>query len=196
LGIPFASLVTLHQVHGTEVKIIKCLPPDPPLVADAMVTASPGVALGILTADCAPVFFADREKKIIGACHAGWKGALAGVVEKTVKAMVDLGSKKTSIQAVIGPTICSFSYEVDEKFCQFFLTNNPASAIFFQSSSKKQHYQFDLPGFLIKKMEDFGLKNPIFIEKDTKTGPFFSRRQALESHLTQYGCGISVIMIN
>ena len=119
---PGAQLVTLHQVHSaTAIPVTTPFPDDARPKADALVTDRPGLALGILTADCTPVLFADRDAGVIGAAHAGWKGALSGVVESTLAAMETLGASRAKIVAAIGPTIARRSYEVDEDFLRRFL---------------------------------------------------------------------------
>ena len=155
---PGARLVTVHQVHSPDVlHAVAPWPDDARPRADAMVTDRPGLALGILTADCAPVLLADAEAGVIGAAHAGWKGALAGVVEATVGAMERLGADRTRIAAAIGPCIARKSYEVDEGFFRRFAEADPEHERFFAAGRREGHHQFDLEGFVLSRLAAAGL---------------------------------------
>jgi YfiH family protein len=149
---PGADLVTLHQVHSaTAIPVFAPHPDDARPHADAMATDRPGLALGILTADCTPVLFADVEAGVIGAAHAGWKGALGGVVGATVEAMEKLGARRERIATAIGPTIAQPSYEVDEVFFARFAAVEPANARFFSPGLPGRH-QFDLEGYVLSRL--------------------------------------------
>src|SRR5229473_6928106 len=148
LALTAERLVTCHQVHGTATVTVerpwrRAANPR----ADGMVTAVPGIALGILAADCAPVLFADPSAGIIGAAHGGWRGALAGVMEATVATMVRLGAQPRRIRAGIGPCIAQPSYEVGPEFAAAFAAADPASDRFFAPASRPGHHLFDLPGY-------------------------------------------------
>ena len=154
---PGARLVGLYQVHSA-----RCVTVTEPWddahrpEADALVTDRPGLLLGVLTADCAPVLFADSEAGVIGAAHAGWKGALGGVTDATIEAMVALGAKPGRIAAAIGPCIAQGSYEVDEAFRARFLAADAASAADF-GPGQPGHWQFDLPGYLARRLRHAGI---------------------------------------
>ena len=143
------ALVTVYQVHGAEVAVAEApwRPDDVPRV-DALVTGNRDVALGILTADCAPILFAAPRAGVVGAAHAGWRGALAGVIEATVAAMNRLGAANREIVAVIGPCIAQASYEVGPEFPQPFLARDAAHRTLFRPSGRLGHHQFDLPGYI------------------------------------------------
>ena len=143
------QLVSLSQVHSPIVHTLPAWGSETGkrLEGDAMVTATPGLALGILTADCAPVLLADPRAKVIGAAHAGWKGALGGVLEATLEAMEKLGAQRMRIQAVIGPSISQDAYEVGWDFRDRFLKLGLRNRRFFVPSDKEGHYRFDLPGY-------------------------------------------------
>ena len=131
MGVEPDHLLTVQQIHSADVVTVNALFTDRPL-ADAMVTATPGIVLGVLTADCQPVLFADAKAGVIGAAHAGWRGAKDGVLEATVVAMEALGATRASIRAVIGPTISQSAYEVGPEFIDSFITDDPQNARFFK----------------------------------------------------------------
>ncbi len=159
LGLAPSALVTGKQVHGTETVVVeKPWPEDQAPRADALVTRVPGMALGILTADCAPVLLADSEARVIGAAHAGWRGALEGVIESAVAAMEDLGASAPRIRAAIGPCIARISYEVGPEFPAPFLAQDPANAAFFAPGARAGHFLFDLPGYTEKRLKALGLE--------------------------------------
>jgi YfiH family protein len=197
LGFPKIPMVALNQVHGTCVKtIVAPWPFESPPDGDGMVTDIPHLALAVLTADCGPVLFADTQKRVIGVCHAGWRGAFSGILEKTVTAMEALGSQRADISASLGPTIAQESYEVDGVFRQRFLDKDPATVVFFEPTDKAGHSFFDLPGFIKKKLGALRLKNVHVLGKNTFSGPFFSRRKVLKNQETSYGCSASVIVLS
>lgn len=197
LGFSQSPLLTLRQIHETRIKMVTTpWELQSSLVADGMVTCIPHLALGILTADCGPVLFVDTQKRVIGACHAGWRGAFAGILEETIKAMEALGSQRANIVASLGPTIAQESYEVDALFYQKFLKEEASMSAFFQNARKENHFLFNLPGFIQKKLEALHLKNVHILGKNTFTGPFFSRRKIVKNKQTTHGCGVSVIMLS
>ncbi|MEL6680768.1 MAG: peptidoglycan editing factor PgeF [Pseudomonadota bacterium] len=187
-------LVTLWQVHSADaVTVTEPFAQRPK--ADALVTATPGLVLGILTADCAPVLFADVEAGVVGAAHAGWKGALGGVVEATVAAMVLLGAARERIRATVGPTIAQASYEVGEDFMDRFLDEDPGFQQFFAGGAPGKA-QFDLPGFVLHRCREAGVAAD-WIGRDTYAEPvrFFSYRRATHRGEGDYGRLISAIRV-
>ena len=194
---PGAQLVTLHQVHSaTAIPVTTPFPDDARPKADALVTDRPGLALSILTADCTPVLFADRDAGVIGAAHAGWKGALSGVVESTLAAMETLGASRAKIVAAIGPTIARRSYEVDEDFLRRFLADDPAHERFF-AAGKPGHHQFDLEGFVVARLAAAGVTRVEALGLDTYSDPdrFCSFRRATHRGEPDYGRQISLIAL-
>ena len=196
--LPDAKLVGLYQIHSADaVAVVE--PWDDRLRprADALVTATPGLALGILTADCAPVLFADREAGVVGAAHAGWKGALGGVTDSTISLMETLGARRDRIAAAIGPCIARASYEVDEGFLATFTKADPANERFF-AGGKPGHYQFDLEAYVAHRLALAGLTRIEAMGLDTYPAPerFFSFRRATHRGEADYGRQISIIGIN
>ena len=161
-----------------------------------MATDRPGLVLGILTADCAPVLLADREAGVIGAAHAGWKGALGGVVEATVAAMEELGAKRERIAAAVGPCIARRSYEVDDGFLRRFAEAGPEAERFF-ALGREGHHQFDLEGFVLARLAAAGLTRIEAIGEDTYSQPdrFFSYRRATHKGEADYGRQGSLISL-
>jgi len=194
---PGARLVTVHQVHSGDAVAVTAPWPDearPPL--DAMATDRPGLALGILTADCAPVLFADRQAGIIGAAHAGWKGAFSGVIEATVAEMEKLGAERHRIAAAVGPCIARRSYEVDEAFLRRFADADPANGRFF-TLGRTGHHQFDLEGFVVSRLAEAGLHDCEALGIDTYSDAdrFYSYRRATHRGEPTYGRQISLIAL-
>ena len=193
--LPRAVLAGLYQVHSAE-----CIILDDPWAdearprADALATRQKNVLLGILTADCAPVLLADREAGVIGAAHAGWKGALSGVTDATIDAMEALGARRTCIAAAIGPCIAQSSYEVDEAFLARFLAENDANARFFVSGRESRH-QFDLESYVAHRLLAAGVGAVERSRLDTYAAPdrFFSFRRATHGGEPAYGRQISLI---
>ena len=192
------GLVSLYQVHGRDVVVVgddyDVAGPRPK--ADGMVTTRRGVALGILTADCAPVLFTDPDAGVIGACHAGWRGALAGITDATIEAMERLGAVRKRIRAVIGPLIRQPSYEVSESFRSGFLDAAAGNAAFFAPGRREGHWQFDLPGYLMQRLqqarvaaEDLGL------DTCADAARFFSYRRTTLAGEPDYGRQISAIVL-
>jgi YfiH family protein len=191
-------LATLFQVHSAIVVTLdEGSPPRERPRADALVTRRPGVALGILTADCAPVLFADVAAGVIGAAHAGWRGALAGVLEATVGAMTALGAEPHRIAAGIGPAIQQASYEVGPEFSAAFLAADPANAAFFRAAPRAGHFLFDLTGYAARRLERMGLARVERAAGDTAAEPerFFSYRRSCLRRETDYGRALSAITL-
>ncbi|HVI98258.1 MAG TPA: peptidoglycan editing factor PgeF [Sphingomonas sp.] len=193
--LPGAALVTLYQVHSAEaVAVTAPFADDARPHADALVTDRPGVLLGILTADCAPVLFADADAGVVGAAHAGWKGALAGVTDATIAAMEALGAKRARITAAIGPCIARASYEVDAAFARRFEDADPANERFF-APGRTGHHQFDLEAYVAHRLAAAGIARVEALGEDTYVQParFFSYRRATHRGEPSYGRQIALI---
>ncbi len=196
LGVKPDHLISGYQEHGIQIAVITGPLVDRPK-ADGLVSNTPGVALGILTADCGPILFADPEAQVIGACHAGWKGALAGIYASTVAAMEGLGAKRSRIVAVLGPTISQAAYEVGPEFPKPFLAQDGRHSKFFIPSVKQGHYMFDLPAFLLKRMMGLGLAKVVDLGLCTYADEqrFFSFRRTTHRAEADYGRLISAIAL-
>ncbi|MDF0597832.1 peptidoglycan editing factor PgeF [Psychromarinibacter halotolerans] len=189
------ALIGVRQVHSATAVRAEDIGPDSPR-ADAMVSATPGLALAILTADCQPVLFADREAGVVGAAHAGWRGALDGVLEATVDLMVEAGARRERITAAIGPTISQSAYEVGPEFQEAFLAADPDNARFFRAGDgDRQH--FDLPGFGLHRLRTAGVGQAEWTRWCTYADPrrFFSYRRSQHRSEADYGRLISVIRL-
>lgn len=187
LGLPAEALSTLYQIHSADVvHLTEPLGLEGLPKGDALVTDRPGLALGIATADCAPVLFADPTAQVIGACHSGWGGAFKGVVETTVEAMAALGADRDRIIAVLGPCIHQTSYEVGPEFKERFLERDPQTEQFFTPSDKDGHFRFDLPGFVLDRMKAAGVGRVGHVAEDTYSNPdrFYSYRRATHNQET------------
>ena len=179
LGFSAETLLTLAQVHGSHVVTVTEPAEGERPEADALVTRMSGVVLGILTADCAPVLLVDPEARVIGAAHAGWKGALSGVIGKTIEAMERIGAQRGRIMAAIGPTIAAGDYEVGESFRSAFLGHDPEAEPFFQTPpGGKPH--FDLPGYVLARLRASGVATAETVGVSTYAAPerYFSHRYA------------------
>ncbi len=195
--LPATTLLTLYQIHSAEVVTVtqRWDDADRPR-ADALVTDCPGLLLGILTADCAPVLFADREAGVVGAAHAGWKGAIGGVTDAMIAAMEALGARRERIVAAIGPCIARASYEVDDGFLRTFAAADPANDRFF-AASREGHHQFDLEAYVAHRLAAAGLTRIEALGLDTYADEarFFSFRRATHRGEADYGRQISLIGI-
>ena len=188
----------LYQIHSAEVEIVTApWPQDAQPKADAMVTKLPGIALGILTADCGPVLFADAKNGVIGAVHAGWKGAFGGVLENTVAAMEALGAERMHITAVLGPCIAQDSYEIGPEFRERLVAAKPGNTAYFIPSIKPGHFMFDLPGYIASRLEPLGLAKVELLARDTcaEEKHFFSYRRSCLRNEPDYGRQVSAIML-
>ncbi len=195
---PDVRLVTLYQIHSsTAVNVTSPWEIGEAPQADAMVTNVPGIALGMLTADCAPVLLADAKAGVIGAAHAGWKGALDGVVASTVAAMEKLGASRERIAAAIGPCISQASYEVDGEFHANFLRADSANARFFAPSTRESHFRFDLESYVAMRLADAAVANVERLSACTyaRSADFFSFRRATHRSEKDYGREISTIVL-
>lgn len=195
MGVEPDHLLTVQQIHSADVVTVNALFTDRPL-ADAMVTATPGIVLGVLTADCQPVLFADAKAGVIGAAHAGWRGAKDGVLEATVVAMEALGATRASIRAVIGPTISQSAYEVGPEFIDSFITDDPQNARFF-IKGPADRYLFDLPAFGLHHLRAAGVGHAEWTRHCTYSDPdrFYSYRRTTHAGEADYGRLISVIRL-
>jgi YfiH family protein len=198
LGVPTERFMTAYQIHSPAVVVA-----DAPWSAqnrpraDAIVTATPQLGIGVSTADCGPLLFADGTARIVGAAHAGWRGALGGVIEATIAAMEKLGAERTRIAAALGPTIRQANYEVGPEFIARFIEADPGNAQFFAAAAKTGHALFDLPGYIaariqrtgIAQFEDLGLCNYADPER------FFSFRRTTHRGEADYGRHINAIAL-
>lgn len=195
--LPGAKLATVHQIHSANVVIAnEPWPQEERPRADAIVTDRPGVLLGILTADCAPVLFADHEAGVVGAAHAGWRGAIAGVTDATIETMEKLGADRGKIHAAIGPSVAKKSYEVDEEFRSRFLSEDPDNQRFFSGGSAGKPH-FDLEGYIVHRLIAAGIEEIEALGLDTYADPnrFFSFRRATHRGEADYGRHLSAIGI-
>lgn len=197
LGIDADRLFTPHQVHGTGVAIVRSSDAGGQRPkADAMVTSERGIVVAVGTADCAPVLFADAQAGVVGAAHAGWRGAFAGILEATIAAMESLGARRGHIRAAIGPTISARSYEVGPEFIATFTEADASNARFFQPSGRPGHAMFDLPGYILSRLalagiEAENLDRCTYAEEDS----FFSYRRASHRGEPDYGRLLSAILL-
>ena len=194
---PGAALVTIHQVHSAEAAVATApWPDDARPHADAVVTDRPGLVLGIVTADCAPILLADREAGVVAAAHAGWKGAVNGVLASTVSAMIGLGALAERIAAAVGPMIARASFEIDAPVRDHYLAVDPASERFF-ADGRPGHWQFDLEGFVVSRLADAGVGRVEALGLDTYVDPdrFFSFRRATHRGEPDYGRQLSLIAL-
>jgi YfiH family protein len=198
MGVKPDRLLTVRQEHSPRViTVAKPWPRESAPVADAMVTREPGIALGALTADCAPVVFAEPQAKIIGIAHAGWKGALSGVTDATISAMEQLGADRGSIVAAIGPAISAAVYEVGPEFHHRFLEADASSGAFFRPAPKPRHWLFDMPGYLMARLRRSGIRAADDLALCTYDDErrFFSYRRATHRNQSHYGRLISAVAI-
>jgi polyphenol oxidase len=198
LGFSPDRLVTCYQVHSNTVVTVEG--PWPHYAApraDGLVAGVSGIALGILTADCAPILFADAVAYVIGAAHGGWRGALGGIIEATLDRMEALGAKRTRIRAGIGPCIAQRSYEVGPEFPQAFLSDDPASAAYFAPALRAGHFMFDLPGYIERRLARAGVAVINGAPHDTvaEDTHFFSYRRACLRGEPVYGRALSAIAL-
>ncbi|MEO8142565.1 MAG: peptidoglycan editing factor PgeF [Sphingomicrobium sp.] len=192
--LPGARLVTVHQIHSADAVEAGDWPDDDRPHADALVTDRPGILLGILTADCAPILLADREAGVIGAAHAGWRGAVAGVAASTIAAMEKLGARRERIAAAVGPCIAQRNYEVDPAFAERLGEEN--ERFFTDGHAGKPH--FDLESFVVASLAAAGVTRIEALGLDTYAAPdrFFSYRRATHAGEPDYGRQLSIIGLN
>lgn len=193
--LPGAALARVYQFHSPDaVTIIGPTDEEAPPKGDAMVSNQPDILLGIVTADCVPVLFADSLAGVVGAAHAGWKGALGGVTDHTISVMEALGADRTRIACAIGPCIAQKSYEVDEGFFRRFADDADANERFF-ADGKPGHYQFDIEGYVAARLAAAGIGKVECLGEDTYSQPdrFFSYR--LSCHMGEPGYGRQISLI-
>ena len=190
------NLYSLYQIHSDKVVHLTSVP-DERYEADALVTGTPGIGLGILTADCTPILFADKAAGVIGAAHAGWKGAIGGIIENTIIEMEKIGANRANISVAIGPTISQESYEVGAEFRDRFLEENKANSMFFIPSIKAGHFMFNLPLYVARRLEKAGVASIEDCALDTCSdrANFFSYRRNCLEGMKDYGRNLSVIVL-
>lgn len=193
-----SHLNTLYQIHSGEA-VVAAAPwtRETAPKADGMSANARGLALGILTADCAPVLFADAQAGVIGAAHAGWKGAFSGVIEATVDKMVSLGANRAAIAACVGPTISQENYEVGPEFFDRFVAADGNDEAFFKPSNRAAHWRFDLVGYVLKRIANAGVERSGELDLCTyaREADFFSFRRATHRGETDYGRNLSLIAL-
>ena len=198
MGVSSDNLMMVYQVHSCDVALANkpWKMEDRPKL-DAMVSSTPGLAIGVMTADCGPVLFSDSENGIIGAAHAGWKGATGGILENTISAMETIGAKRENIIAVLGPTISQKHYEVGPEFVANLLALNTRNDTYFTASEKEHHAMFNLPAYIVDRLKADGVKaswtgDCTYADEQQ----FFSYRRKTHRAEADYGRQISVIKIN
>lgn len=203
LGPSAVSLVTAYQAHTPRaIAVSQAWSPDVAPEADALATKTPGLAIGVLTADCAPVLLEDAEAGVVGAAHAGWKGALTGVLEAVLDVMESLGARRERVVAVLGPTIGPASYEVGPEFVARFLEQDQTTTRHFRAAQTPEaeavgKAQFDLPGYAIDRLIRAGVARAYWIGEDTYTAEdrYYSNRRATHREEPDYGRLLSAIMV-
>lgn len=196
LAVPVDRLVTVHQTHSARAVTVTDAQPLPKPEADALVTATPGTAIAVLTADCQPVLFADRDAGVVGAAHAGWRGALDGVLEATLEAMETLGAKRENTRAVIGPSISQRAYEVGPEFFEMFFDEDRDNSMFF-TNGEGDRYLFDLPAYGLHRLRTAGVGEAEWTRHCTYSDPdrFYSYRRSVHRGEADYGRLISAIRL-
>jgi len=198
LGLSPDELVSLHQIHSPQVvQVTQAWSPEERPRADGMATRTPGVALGIATADCGPVLFCDPQAGVVGAAHAGWKGALSGVLEATLDAMEELGARREDTTAVLGPTISAAAYEVGSDFVARFTGDDAGNARFFREGAREGHAMFDLPGYIGARLRNAGIGPFVDLGLCTYSDEarFYSFRRATHRREPDYGRLIAAIAL-
>ncbi len=199
LDLPADALHTCLQHHSADVITIEAgTDPEDRKKGDALVTSVKGLALGVSTADCAPVLFADTNDNVVGAAHAGWRGALGGVLEATVDAMIDLGARADNIRAAVGPCIGVESYEVGPEFPGPFIERDRSAAQFFEAAQTEGKFLFNLSGYVVERLMALGLGDVVRLDCDTCKDEvtFFSYRRSRHRNEPDYGRSISVIALS
>jgi len=198
LGVGADRFLTAYQIHSPDVVVVEePWTPDRRPRADAIVTRTPKLAVGVSTADCGPLLFADAEARVVGAAHAGWRGALTGVIEATLAAMETLGAERTRIAAALGPTISQRNYEVGPEFVARFIAADAGNERFFAPSGKEGHAMFDLPGYIALRMQRAGVGSFEDLGLCTYAEPerFFSFRRTTHRNEPDYGRHINAIAL-
>jgi len=198
LGVAAGHLITAYQIHSPNVVVAEASwTHDARPRADAIVTRTPALAIGISTADCGPLLFADAKARVIGAAHAGWRGAFTGVIEATLKAMENLGADRRRIATALGPTISQPNYEVGPEFAAQFEKDDAANARFFTPSKRAGHSLFDLPGYIAARLKHAGLSHFEDLGLCTYAGEerFFSYRRTTHRAEPDYGRHVNAIAL-
>lgn len=196
MGVDSNSLLTAYQVHSPDVLIVREPFTGPRPKVDALVTDTPGIAVGASSADCGPILFADREARVIGAAHAGWKGALTGVLENTIEAMISLGAKRESIRASLGPSISQPNYEVGPEFVDRFIEQDRDNAAYFSMSANAGHSMFDLNAYTVDRLKKAGVQaDALYLCTYADDALFFSYRRSTHRQEPDYGRHISAIVL-
>ncbi len=198
MGVARENLVMPHQVHSPDAVVVTApfAAGEAPR-ADGLVTRVPGIALGVSSADCGPVLFADPEAGVVGACHSGWKGALTGILERTVEVMEEEGARRENITAVLGPMISAGAYEVGAEFVERFVVDDPGNTRFFTLSENAGRSMFDLPGYIIQRLTRAGLGHAENLDLCTYADEarFFSYRRMTHRGEPDYGRLVSAIAL-
>jgi YfiH family protein len=197
MGVTTEHFLTVFQVHSPDV-VVASAPwgTSSRPRADALVTRTEGLAIGVTAADCGPILLVDPNARVIGAAHAGWKGALSGIVESTVEAMEKLGAERADIVAAVGPLIRQPSYEVGNEFVERFLDADAENALFFLPATREGHAMFDLAGFIRKRLENAGVLVIDDIGIDTYSDErFFSYRRSVHRKEPDYGRHVHAIVL-
>ena len=196
LGVRKDCLLVPYQIHSAEAVTAETDFEDGVPRADAVIASRPGTAIGVTTADCGPVLFADARNGVIGAAHAGWRGALTGILEATVDAMEARGGDRREIVAVLGPTISRDNYEVGPEFIDRFVKEDPANAAWFSPSKQQGHACFDLPGYILERLNKAGVANSRQLGRCTyaEEKRFFSYRRSVHRSEPDYGRLLSAIV--
>jgi hypothetical protein len=196
MGVAPENFVSVHQVHSPDAVVATGPWPGDRPRADAIVTRTEGIAIGVTAADCGPILFADPAARVIGAAHAGWKGALTGVLESTIEAMEKLGADRTRLVAAIGPLIRQHSYEVGSEFVERFLDADAESGVFFIPSNRSGHSMFDLAGFIRMRLENAGVLLIDDTDVDTYSDErFYSYRRSVHRNEPDYGRHVHAIAL-
>ena len=197
MGVAPSHFLGVHQIHSSDA-VVATGPWEGASRprADALVTRTEGLAIGVTAADCGPILFVDPNARVIGAAHAGWKGALTGIVESTVEAMEKLGAERAGIVVAIGPLIRQGSYEVGNEFVERFMDADAENALFFIPAAREGHAMFDLAGFIRKRLENAGVLVIDDIGIDTYSDErFFSYRRSVHRHEPDYGRHVHAIVL-
>ena len=196
MGVAPERLLSAHQIHSPDVVVATGPWQGDKPRADALVTNTEGIAVGVTAADCGPILFADASARVIGAAHAGWKGALTGVLESTIEAMEKLGADRTGIVAAIGPLIRQHSYEVGSEFVERFMDADAENGVFFIPSARAGHSMFDLAGFIRMRLENAGVLMIDDIGVDTYSDErFYSYRRSVHRKEPDYGRQVHAIAL-
>ncbi|WP_455480416.1 peptidoglycan editing factor PgeF [Bartonella sp. B12(2025)] len=190
------NLVTVNQIHSCDVVVVNQAIIDAPPKADALVTTTQGLVIGILTADCGPILFADPQEGVIAATHAGWRGSLNGIVEKTISVMEEQGAKRQSITAVLGPCIGPCHYEVTSEFYNQFIDYHSKFQKYFLKTDKLNHFRFNLWTFIMDQLKEAGVHaSCVNLCTYNNEQSFFSYRRAIHRNEPDYGRQISAIVL-